>query len=208
MIKVILHALGRTLITFVFGVPSVPQITDEQCIVVANHNTHLDIMVLFRLFSLGRVNNVRTVAAEDYFGRGLKGKFACYLFNIILVERQPAGRDDPLRPVTKALEAGYSIIVFPEGTRGEPGIIEHFKSGVGKLALTFPQLPVYPAILLGAEKTLPKNKYIPVPFSISLELLDPLYGKNYDMEHPSVARKELTAVLERKIRQALALPEE
>lgn len=199
MIKICFHALGRFILTIVFGISPVRQIEDQQCIIVANHNTHIDILILLRLFPLGRVNKVKVIAAKDYFSKGLAGFFGQLVFNLILVDRSSRKVDTALAPLRQALADGYSMIIFPEGTRGDPGVLERFKTGVGQLSVDYPKLPVYPVFLKGVEKTLPRGRFLPIPFNISIQISEPLYGKDYITNQSSSGRKKLTAKLEERI---------
>lgn len=200
MVKIVFHAVGQFLLSIFYGVGAVRKVEEKPCIVVANHNTHIDILVLFRLFPLRQINRVKVIAAEDYFSRGLAGFCARFFLNMILVDRKKR-KTNALQPLREALRAGYSVILFPEGTRGRPGVLEHFKTGVGALALEFPDIPVYPVLLKGVERTMPRGHFFPVPFTISIHRAEPEYGAMYLSVHHSVGRKEFTARLEEKIRQ-------
>jgi len=199
MIRKLFHVLGRTAISFLLGVESPPPITDEQCIIAANHNSHIDVMILFRLFSISRVNRVRTIAAKDYFAEGIKGFFAEKIFNTVLIERGASARKT-FEMIKEQLNAGYSLIIFPEGTRGLPGVMNEFKSGVGQIAIDFPGIPIYPVCLSGAEKSLPKGTRVPVPFNIKMKVLDPVYGKDYLSLPSKEGRGKITAEIETRIR--------
>jgi len=199
MFRILFHAIGRFFFTIVFGVSPVKQVKDEQCIIVANHNTHIDILMLFRLFPLSRVNRVKVVAAKDYFSKGLVGVLSRLFLNLILVDRSSRKVDEALNPLRQAIQEGYSIIIFPEGTRGKPGVLERFKTGVGILAMEFPEIPVYPVFIRGIEKIMPRGRFVPIPFNISISRTTPEYGKDYLSEQGSVGRKKLAAALEEKV---------
>ncbi len=199
-LRVVLHAVGRFALTVVFGIAPVKPIRAQQCLVVANHNTHLDILVLLRLFPLGDIHKVRVIAAADYFSKGLTGLCARTLLPLILIDRHAKKADTAIDPVEEALIAGYSIIIFPEGSRGAPGELQPFKTGIGKLAMDFPDLPVYPVLLEGIEKTLPRGKMLPVPFTIRLKTASPLYGRDFLADSPSRGRKTFTSALEATVR--------
>ncbi len=62
------------------------------------------------------------------------------------------------------LDAGHSVVIFPEGTRGEAGKITSFHRGVGRLLASRPGLAVIPAFLLGPERALPRQSTVPLPF--------------------------------------------
>ena len=199
MLNIIIHALGRLFISVFIGVNSAPKLTDKQCIIAANHNSHVDIMILFRLFHLSQINNVKTIAAKDYFSKGLIGYMARSVFNSILVDRRTSARET-LDILTREIEAGHSLIIFPEGTRGKPGVIKEFKSGIGKLSLDFPDIPIYPVYLSGAEKTLPRGAQVPVPFTVIIKVLEPVYGRDYLNDNPKESREKITAEIENRIR--------
>ncbi len=103
MVRIISHAIGRFILTIVFGVSPVQQVEDEQCIIVANHNTHLDTLMLFRLFPLSRLRNVKVVAAKDYFSKGFIGFLGRLFLNLILVDRGSGKVDEALNPLRQAL---------------------------------------------------------------------------------------------------------
>lgn len=136
-------------------------------IIVANHNSHLDALALMSLFSLKTLKNVRPVAAADYFlkNRWLKW-FALEVIGIIPVERKAQAAEDVLAPVFKALDNNAILILFPEGTRGEPENMGKLKNGIGHILCQRPDVPVIPVFFHGLGKSLPKGEIILVPFFI------------------------------------------
>lgn len=88
-------------------------------IVIANHNSHLDAVVLMSLFPLKSLGKIHPIAAADYFlaNRFLKW-FSTKIIGIIPFKRKVC-RENPFEEVEKALKREEIIIFFPEGTRGE-----------------------------------------------------------------------------------------
>ena len=153
-------------------------------IVTPNHNSHLDTAAMLTIFPLSVIPIVRPVAAADYFLKsGLMSWFSQNLIGIIpIVRTRPKGEGDaddveadPLQGCYDALERGEILIIFPEGTRGEPEQMQTLKSGVAVLASKYPDVPVVPVFMHGLGKSLPKGTFIPVPFFVDVNIGQPMY---------------------------------
>ena len=160
-------------------------------IVVANHNSHLDTLALMSLFPLSLLSRLRPVAAADYFlSSRLFGWFALTIIGILPIERGGKGRD-PLAGCSEALADGAILILYPEGSRGEPEVLSGFKKGIAHLAQRHPEVPVTPVFLHGMGKVLPRGDWLPVPF-----FCDVFVGEPMD---PAEDRKAFMAALETSI---------
>jgi 1-acyl-sn-glycerol-3-phosphate acyltransferase len=141
-------------------------VPDGPCLVVSNHNSHLDAAILMTLFSLRRLPHVHPVAAADYFGKTwLKRTMALLLMNGMPIERHPAKGTDPLQSIVQALSGGKTLIFFPEGSRGEAGVVSQFRPGIGRLVHQLPGLQVLPVFLSGPERIWARGQVVPVPLN-------------------------------------------
>jgi 1-acyl-sn-glycerol-3-phosphate acyltransferase len=137
-------------------------------IVVANHNSHLDTLVLLSLMPLCQIEKVRPVAAADYF---LKNRYIAWfslkVLNVLPLDRNNTERGtDPLAEGSAALDRGEILIVFPEGSRGSAEVMGKFKGGVARLKERYPNVPVVPVFLQGAGKALPRGEIVLVPIVV------------------------------------------
>lgn len=167
------------------------------CILAANHNSHLDTLILMSLYPLDKLKTIRPVAAADYF---LKNKwmawFSLKVLGIIPLDRvNTMDRCERLMGVESALKAGDSIILFPEGSRAENGEMAPFKSGIAHLAKDFPHIPVIPIYMHGTGKVLPKGEKLLVPFGMDVSIGKPIYYTD------SSTKQDFMQQLEGSIRQ-------
>ncbi|CAM6816768.1 1-acyl-sn-glycerol-3-phosphate acyltransferase [Enterobacter asburiae] len=158
-------------------------------IIVANHNSHLDVLTLFTLFPLSTLVKVQPVAAADYFLRNkVIAWFAQKVIGIIPVCRG-AHQANPLQACVDALAAKKIVIIFPEGTRGEPGKFSEIKSGIWHLSQHCPEVPIIPVYMHGLDRSMGKGQKIPVPFFIDIFIEEPLF---YDADKVNFKQSLLT----------------
>lgn len=139
-------------------------------IIVANHNSHMDVFALLSLFPLRRQASIHPVAAADYFLRNkAMAWFALNILNIIPISRK-GGETNPLGQCEQALRDGKILILFPEGTRGEPGKLSPLKSGLWHLSQRVPDVPIIPVWLRGTEHVMAKGNRIPLPLFIDVNI--------------------------------------
>jgi len=146
-------------------------------IIAANHNSHVDTLLLLTMFPVRLIPKLRPAAAADYFLKGpMIGWFSRNVVGIVPVERTKAGTgEDVLAPTREALKGGAIVFVFPEGTRGDASDeIGELKTGVARLAHDVPGTNVIPVWIEGAGRVLPKGARVPVPMNCTVLIGAPL----------------------------------
>ena len=163
-------------------------------VVIANHNSHLDTLVLMLLFPLKQLHLVRPVAAADYFLKTpLRSWFSRNIIHIIPIHRINNKGSNPLDPIYEAIENNQIIIFFPEGSRGEPEQITTFKKGIARIAMKYPDVPIVPVFTHGLGKSLPKGDPLFVPFFCDIIIGAQKTFKGHDEE-------EILPLIEKEVR--------
>jgi 1-acyl-sn-glycerol-3-phosphate acyltransferase len=155
-----------------------------QTVFVANHTSHLDTLTLLAALSLRVRSRTRPVAARDYWCAGpFRRWIAEKVLNVVFIDRQREGGGDPLEPLRDALRESSSLILFPEGTRGDSPMPAPFKSGLFWLLHEFPEVSLSPVYLENLHRVLPKGASLPLPLINRVHfgpMLDRVNGEGKD----------------------------
>ncbi len=136
----------------------------EQRIYFANHQSHLDWVLIWAALPRELRATTRPIAAKDYWTSSpFKHWLTREVFNAVYVNRQRTDDQDPLEPLVEALRNGDSLVIFPEGTRSNKGVPQAFKSGLFHLAEQFPQVSLIPVWIDNVQRVMPKGEVVPVP---------------------------------------------
>ena len=151
----------------------------EQRIYFANHQSHFDWVLIWAALPADLRPRTRPIAARDYWTSGrFKAWITREIFNAVYVTRVPAAEraadEDPLEPLVEALDAGDSLVIFPEGTRSSKGDPQPFKAGLYHLAEKFPDVALIPVWIDNVQRVMPKGEVVPVPILCSVTFGAPL----------------------------------
>lgn len=166
----------------------------ERCVVVANHASYLDGIVLFAalppIFGFVIKREMDSVPLAGLLLRRIGSHF---------VDRSGAsqGKRDA-RALLREARAGSAMAIFPEGTfHREPGLAR-FRGGAFVIAANG-NLPVVPAAIRGTRRALPPGRPLPCPGRIEVEfapaLPPPRAGDSGAIE--ATLRAARTAILAR-----------
>ena len=173
--------------------------TATQRVYFANHTSHLDTLVLWSLLPPHVRLLTRPVAAREYWNAsGLRRFVANELFNAVLIARpdqavgeassQVALASRAFSAMLEAMAGDHSLILFPEGTRGNGTTMRPFKSGLYHLARKKPGLEMIPVYLENLNRILPKGELLPIPLLVSVSFGPPLYLGEEETKNSFLAR--------------------
>jgi 1-acyl-sn-glycerol-3-phosphate acyltransferase len=143
-------------------------------VLVANHASHLDAVVLGATLPARFVGAVFPIAAGDtFFTKRASSIFATACMNALPIWRKNCGAHS-LEDLRERLAGGECVyILFPEGTRTRTGAMEKFKPGLGRL-VAGTHVPIVPCYLRGPFEALPPSRKIPRWKKISVAIGAPL----------------------------------
>jgi long-chain acyl-CoA synthetase len=127
-------------------------------IVAANHASHLDMGLVKH--ALGETGDALVaLAAKDYFFEDqIRRAYFENFTNLVPMERHGSLRES-LRLAGDVVREGYILLIFPEGTRSETGVMIDFKPSLGYLALAN-RCGILPMYLAGTHDALPKGGFL------------------------------------------------
>jgi len=126
----------------------------------ANHTSHLDTLLVLKVLPSRYRWRLSVAAAADYwFANPLLGYLIALLSNSFPMARQGNARPS-MEHTVDLIDRGWSVLIFPEGSRSLSGQMQAFKPGVGLLAVEL-GVPVVPIHLRGVSAILPKGSRRP-----------------------------------------------
>lgn len=149
-----------------------------QSIYFANHTSNLDGPVIWASLPAPIRARTRPIAARDYWDRGpIRRYLANRVFRCVLIDRKKVSKsNNPLVAMEAALDAGDSLIIFPEGgrTSADAEHMGEFKPGLWHLARKHPNVRLVPVRLENLNRILPKGDFLFVPLVASATFGEPI----------------------------------
>lgn len=174
---------------------------DKPAIIIANHSSFIDILAMGMLSPKIIFLVSDWVYNSPIFG-GTVRKAGFYPVS--------EGIEGGVEHLRQKVNEGYSLMVFPEGTRSESNQIKRFHKGAFFLAEEF-NLDIIPVVIHGASEAIPKGDFVIHDSYLTISILERIapdnlsFGKNY-----AERTKQMSAFFKdeyRKIRQRLEGPE-
>ncbi|HQR49807.1 MAG TPA: lysophospholipid acyltransferase family protein [Steroidobacteraceae bacterium] len=198
--RTLTHQLARVAVVL-FGLrlstTGLERLPSGSCVVVANHESYLD-GVLLKAVLPPRFSFVikREAASLPVAG------FLLRRIGSVFVDRNTrGGRQRDARRVLEHAELGHSLVFFPEGTFDETAGLKRFHVGAFTAAVRG-GMPLVPVVIRGARRAMPPGAYFPRAGRIELEVLDPLPA-----DGPDVSADRLRDEARRRMLARLDLPD-
>ncbi len=192
-IKTFFHSLLKAFARLIIYVePSVrkkiigrtPQTFSRASVIIANHTSFLDILLTIMLHPKLILVTNKWVWNSPVFGSVVR-----------LADYYPVseGAEDGVEKLKDRIQEGYSVVIFPEGTRSEDGVIKRFHKGAFYIAEIF-KIPVQPLLIHGAADAIPKGTFylntgqLTLKFLPPIEISDPVFGSGYSERTKKISK--------------------
>lgn len=183
----------------------------RQRVFFANHVSNGDMPLLWSVLPPPIRRMTRPVAAADYWLKSPLRAFAgAEVFRAVLIDRRAEERtEDPMVAIFKALDEGWSLIIFPEGLRNQgPEPLKPFRSGLYRIARERPGVELVPAWIANLNSVMPKGEVIPLPLMCTVTFGTPIALKPGEDRSTFLARaaSELLALAPESVREPEKAP--
>jgi 1-acyl-sn-glycerol-3-phosphate acyltransferase len=156
----------------------------------ANHSSHLDTPSILRAFPSEWRRKTATIAAADYFYKNrIVASLVTLAFATVPIERGGGLSKLTSDRLAVLIKEGWSLLLYPEGTRSRSGAMGKFRPGAAFVALEH-SIPVVPIYVMGTSKAMPVGRPWPRKHLVTIYFGAPLYPA------PGEDHKALTARLE------------
>jgi 1-acyl-sn-glycerol-3-phosphate acyltransferase len=148
------------------------------CIVISNHQSAVDVMLVVSLPA-----DVRQTAKKRVFDEPMLG-IGCKLLGHVMVD--PNDPQITLRHCREKLAEGASVHFYPEGTRSPDGFLQRFHRGAFELAVELNQ-EILPVVLCDTNTAVPRDAYWFEPYHATVRAWPRITPQNFDYSQGSTA---------------------
>jgi 1-acyl-sn-glycerol-3-phosphate acyltransferase len=170
-------------------------IKEKPCIAISNHQSLLDIMILFHLYAyftwVSKIENFRVPVLG----------WVMAVNGYVRVDRKdPKTFPKMFEGISKALKKNRTIMIFPEGTRTLTSDLGRFKDGAFKAAIEN-KVPIQPIVLDGTGQLIPKDGIkISGKTKILVKVLDEIPYEKFPSYDPQVLREHVKEIMANELR--------
>ena len=175
------------------SVSGAENIPNETCLFVANHTSILDVPIL--MFAINK--DIGFISKKEVLNMPFIGYWLKVGKNIALDRSNPRDGIKAINAGVENIKDGYSMVIFPEGTRSKTGEVGEFKKGSLKLA-TKSKCPIVPIYIEKASRCFEDERKFKKA-SVRVIITKPIYTDKLSKEEEFGLSKELREIIVNQI---------
>jgi len=164
---------------------------DQSFVIVANHQSNLDIFLLFGWLGI----DVKWVIKKELRRVPVFGYAAEKGGNILIDRSNPKSAYRSLERAREKIQGGTSIVILPEGTRSVSGEMGSFKRGPFQMAIDL-NLPMLPVTIANTKHILPAGTLKLFPGRATMQIHQPVNSSQYEADSIEEFRDHVKAVIQ------------
>jgi 1-acyl-sn-glycerol-3-phosphate acyltransferase len=172
----------------VIGEENIP--AEGSVVFVSNHQGNFDIPIL-----LGHIKKPKAFIAKVELEN--MPMISTWMKHMKCVFMDRSDVRQSLRTISEAagyIKEGYSMVIFPEGTRSKGMQMGEFKQGSFKLALKA-KAPIVPVTIRGSYKIMESQKFIIRPAEVEIIISKPIETKNMTKEQETLLPEQVHEII-------------
>lgn len=158
---------------------------------VSNHQSNFDIPIL--MAHIGQPTGF--IAKESLEKLPLISQWMRHIHCVFIKRGSPRDAAAAINQGIRFLKEGYSMVIFPEGTRSKDGTLQEFKPGALKLA-TKAGVPIIPVAIDGSIGMMRKGSFVIRPADVTLTIFPAILPEDYDTNDTVALSDQVKAVIE------------
>ena len=195
----LMRAITRTFLVGLFKVSGLENVPRAGPVLICpNHSATLDPPMVPAFAPRG---DTWSMAKSEYFEKGGFVEWIFRRYHAFPVVRHTADRT-ALRTAFDSLKSGHALIIYPEGTRVESGVLAEPEPGAGFIAQRA-ACPVVPVGLTGTRECLPKGAHWPRRTRVSITFGKPFRVLSKRLDGAKVTRQEAAEAIMVEIAELL-----
>jgi len=158
---------------------------------VANHQSNFDIPLL-----LGYINKPKGfIAKAETEKMPIVGGWMRYLRCVFMDRSNPRAALKAIKQGIEIVKSGYSLVIFPEGTRSVDGSLSEFKPGSFKLAMKAEAM-IVPVTISGSFGIMKKGSLRIKPSQVKITISDPVTSTGYESTESYLLREKIADIIQ------------
>ena len=172
----------------VMGAENVPK--DRAVLFVSNHQGNFDIPIL-----LGYINKQKAFIAKIEMLKLPMIRTWMKQMNCVFMDRQDMHQSlKVMNEAAEYLKQGYSMVIFPEGTRSKGDDMGEFKAGSLRIAIKA-NVPIVPVTIRGSYKLMEQNGFVIKPADVEIIISEPIETIGLTKEQTNGLNDEVRSII-------------